>query len=74
VDLCDAVRVLKKENKELKALLGNAAARMDAQVVVEAQLRNQVFVLYGQNAELVGRVNKLEKERVVFMFVTSPSS
>ena len=41
---------------------------------MEGQLRNQVVVLDGRNAELVGRVNKLEKERVVFTFVTSPSS
>ena len=65
VDLRDAVRALRKENKDLKALLGKAGAKVD----VEVQLWNQVAVLDARNVELVGRVNKLEKERVVFMFV-----
>jgi len=69
VDLRDAVRALRKENKDLKALLGKAGAKVDAQVDVEVQLWNQVAVLDARNVELVGRVNKLEKERVVFMLV-----
>lgn len=65
VDLRDVARKLKKENKDLKAQIGEAHARANAQIEVEGQFAVQV----ARNADLVGRVNKLEKERVVFMFV-----
>lgn len=68
VDLRDAVRTLKKENKEMRAHIAEARARMDAQIAVETQLRRQVAVQDARNAELLGRVNKLEKERAVFIF------
>lgn len=69
VDLCDSVRALKKENKDLIALAGDARARVDAQTGVEGKQRNQIAVQDAQNAELVGRANKFEKERLVLMFV-----
>ncbi|CAL4895734.1 unnamed protein product [Urochloa decumbens] len=79
VDLRDAVRSLKETNKQLKAQLAAFAGRMDEQGVEEAQLRdlvaeihqlrNQIVVKEDANARLTGRVEKLEKERVVLIIV-----
>lgn len=70
-DLCETVRSMKKENRELTTLLGekDGDARLEQQRAEAWRNRQQVPEKDAENAELKLMLKKVEQDRIVLLFV-----
>ena len=69
VDLRDGVRDLKKENRELTAMVGDGAARLDEHRAEAMRLKNLLAEKDAANDEMKTRVAELVHERFVLRLV-----
>lgn len=69
IDLRDTVRALKMENKQLKSYLFDAMTKLEENKSEKEALNKELYEKNAANAELMGRVQKLEHERMMLMVV-----